>query len=248
MEGEGLRRSNSSLPSIGYLAWEYPTSRLLQRLPLGKYSAFCVFFWGLVLTCFAGVKDFSGSVAVRFFLGVLEASVTPGFALLTSQWYTKTEQGARVNYWFSFNGVAQMLGGFIAYGIAVGSRKHGSAIEPWKTIFLVTGLFTMFLGVIFFFVVPDNQFNARWLKKEDRLLAVSRVKENQQGIGNKHFKWYQVKEALLDVMPWAFFFSALIGNIPNGGMTNFFSQLVCIQSIVARGKKQKKKKRKKCMD
>ena len=33
----------------------------------------------------AGVKNFSGAVAVRFFLGVFEAAVTPGFALFTSQ-------------------------------------------------------------------------------------------------------------------------------------------------------------------
>ena len=69
----------------GYLGWEYPAARLLQRLPLAKYSAFCIIAWGLVLCCFAAVKNFSGAVAVRFFLGMLEASVTPGFALFTSQ-------------------------------------------------------------------------------------------------------------------------------------------------------------------
>ena len=164
-------------------------------------------------------------------LGVMEASVTPGFALLTSQWYTKSEQGARCNYWFSFVGVAQMLGGFIAYGISVGSRERGSAIDPWKTIFLVTGLVTMALGVIFYWVVPDNQLNARWLKKEDRILAVARVRDNQQGIGNKHMKWYQVKEALLDPMTWAFFFSSIIFSVPNGGLTNFFNQLVRFAAI-----------------
>lgn len=41
--------------------------------------------WGIVLCCFAGVKNFQGAVAVRFFLGVFEAAVTPGFALFTSQ-------------------------------------------------------------------------------------------------------------------------------------------------------------------
>lgn len=73
----------------GYLAWEYPTNRLLQRLPLGKYSAACILMWGLILSCFAAVKSFSGAVAIRFFLGVFEAAVTPGFALLTSQVRTK---------------------------------------------------------------------------------------------------------------------------------------------------------------
>lgn len=51
---------------IGYIAWEYPTNVLLQRLPLGKYSAGCITIWGLVLCCFAAVKNFPGAVAIRF--------------------------------------------------------------------------------------------------------------------------------------------------------------------------------------
>lgn len=211
---------------FGYIAWEYPTNRLLQRLPLGKYSAFCVFMWGAVLACFAAVQNFSGAVAVRFFLGVFEAAVTPGFALFTSQWYTKAEQATRTGIWFSFNGFAQIFGGLVAYGIAKGTEKHGSALAGWRIVFLFAGLLTAALGVIFWFVIPDNQLNARWLKKEDRILAIERVRVNQQGIGNKHFKLYQLKEALLDPLSWAFFFYALVADIPNGGLTNFFSQLI----------------------
>lgn len=183
--------------------------------------------WGLVLSCFAATQNFAGAIAIRIFLGVMESAVTPGFALLTSQWYTKEEQGYRVNIWFSFNGWGQVLGGVIAYGIAKGSDEHGTTIAPWKIVFLWAGLFTIALGCIFFWVIPDNQLNARWLTKEERILAVARVKNNQQGIGNKHFKLYQLKEALLDPIPWAFFFYALIADIPNGGISNFFSQLVC---------------------
>ncbi|KAL8832424.1 MAG: hypothetical protein Q9170_004882 [Blastenia crenularia] len=182
--------------------------------------------WGLVLCCMAGVKNYSGALAVRFFLGVFEAAVTPGFALFTSQWYTKKEQGTRVGIWFSFNGWAQIFGGFLAYGIAKGSRLHGSAIEPWKIVFLATGLLTMAIGALFLIFMPDNQLNARWLKPLDRRLAIERVRVNQQGIGNKHFKAYQLKEALTDPLTWAFSFYALTADIPNGGISNFFSQLI----------------------
>lgn len=71
---------------IGYLAWEYPTNRLLQRLPLAKWSAFNIIAWGGTLCCLAAVENFAGAVAIRFLLGVFEAAVTPGFALFTSQW------------------------------------------------------------------------------------------------------------------------------------------------------------------
>ncbi|QKX59085.1 uncharacterized protein TRUGW13939_06216 [Talaromyces rugulosus] len=215
-----------SLFYFGYLGWEFPTSQLLQRMPLGKYSAISIILWGFILACFAGVSNFGGAVAIRFFLGIFEAAVTPGFTLLTSQWWTKQEQGKRTGIWFSFNGVGQIVGGLIAYGIAVGTREHGSSIEPWKIIFLATGLFTICIGCYFFYLIPDNQLNARWLSPEDRILAVERVRVNQQGIGNKHFKLYQFKEALLDPMVWGFVFYALLADIPNGGITNFFSQLI----------------------
>ncbi|KAL1977290.1 hypothetical protein VTN31DRAFT_149 [Thermomyces dupontii] len=215
-----------SLFYFGYLAWEYPTGQLLQRMPLGKYSAVWIILWGAVLSCFAAVHNFSGAVAIRFMLGVSEAAVTPGFALLTSQWWTKREQGSRTNIWFSFNGTAQIVGGLVAYGIAVGSRKHGSLIEPWKVVFLANGLFTIALGVLFFFYIPDNQLNARWLSKEDRIKAVERVRVNQQGIGNKSFKWYQFKEAFTDPITWAFVGYSVFSQIPNGGISNFFSQLI----------------------
>lgn len=183
--------------------------------------------WGATLACFAGVTNFSGAVAARFFLGVFEAAVTPGFALFTSQWYTKKEQGARTGFWFSFNGYAalfycfevsltsfrrwgQIFGGFVAYAIAVGTRLHGAALAGWKIVFLVNGLLTASLGVVFWFVMPDNQLNARWLKPRDRVLAIERVRSNQQGIGNKHFKFYQLKEALLDPLAWAITFYALV--------------------------------------
>lgn len=127
-------------------------------------------------------------MTVRFFLGVFEAAVTPGFALFTSQWYTKAEQGARTAIWFSFNGVGQIIGGFVAYGIAVGTARHPVAIESWQLLFLVIGLFTALVGALFLYVMPDNQLNAKFLTEKEKVLAIERIRVNQQGVGNKHFK------------------------------------------------------------
>ena len=235
-----------SLFYFGYIAWEYPTSRLLQLLPLGKYSAFNIIMWvstwsagfgapanidtlqGLVLSCFAAVENYAGAIAIRTFLGVFESAVTPGFALFTSQWYTKKEQGSRTGIWFSFNGWAQIFGGCLAYGIAVGCRKTGTVIEPWKIVFLATGLLTISVGFLFLWIMPDNQLNCRWLSKEDQILAIERVRVNQQGIGNKHYKSYQLKEALTDPLSWAFFFYALIADIPNGMYSNVMNLLYSV--------------------
>lgn len=147
-----------------------------------------------------------------------------GFAFLTSQWYTKEEQGLRTAIWFSFNGWAQIFGGLVAYGIAVGVREHGAALAAWKIVFLVTGLMTTAAGVLFWFIIPDNQLNARFLNKKDRILAIERIRKNDQGVGNRHWKFYQFKEALLDPLSWMLVFYACVADILNGNLAhNIFS-------------------------
>lgn len=83
-------------------------------------------------------------------------------------------------------------------------------------MFLICGLLTMVMGMIFFFIVPDNQLNCRWLSKRDRILAIERIRGNEQGVGNKHWKKYQFVEALKDPITWLFVAYALISDIPNG--------------------------------
>lgn len=99
-------------------------------------------------------------------------------------------------------------------------------MAPWRAIFLFLGLLTIVVGGLIFVFLPDNQLNARWLTKEERILAVERVRVNQQGIGNKKFKIHQFKEAFADPFTWMAIFLAISLDIPNGGLTNFFSQLI----------------------
>ena len=180
-----LTKSNyqwlGSIFYIGYLGFEYPTSRLLQRLPLAKYSAFNIILWGLTLSCTAATSNFAGIASVRLILGIFEAAVTPGFVLFTSQWYTKKEQGFRTGIWFSFNGFANVLGGLVAYGVAQGTSGRSLALASWKILFLVWGLITIVTGIIFLLVMPDSPLKARFLERSEGRLVIERTRHNQQG-------------------------------------------------------------------
>jgi len=90
--------------------WEYPTNYFMQRLPLAKYLSANIAIWGVILACTAACKNWTDLMLVRTFLGVFEATVTPGFVLITSQWYRSKEQPLRIGMWYSFNGWAQIFG------------------------------------------------------------------------------------------------------------------------------------------
>ncbi|OBT60919.1 hypothetical protein VE03_10800 [Pseudogymnoascus sp. 23342-1-I1] len=71
---------------MGVLVGEYPTNLLLQKLPVAKYVAANVFFWGVVIACSAAAKDFKSLMVVRFLLGMFESCIQPAFIIMTSMW------------------------------------------------------------------------------------------------------------------------------------------------------------------
>lgn len=85
----------SSIFYFGYLLWSWPSSFLSVRLPLGKYLAVSVILWGAVLMCHGACHDFRGLMVARFFLGVTESAVAPGFSLITGMFYKRQEQPSR---------------------------------------------------------------------------------------------------------------------------------------------------------
>ena len=62
-----------------------------------------IFIWGVALCSHAACKNFGGLFAVRFILGMCEGSITAGFMIVSSMFYTRTEQTLRVGYWCAYS-------------------------------------------------------------------------------------------------------------------------------------------------
>ncbi|KAM0325934.1 hypothetical protein ACHAQA_007239 [Verticillium albo-atrum] len=69
-----------------------------------------------------------------------------------------------------------------------------------------------------FIWMPDSPMTAKFLKGEDKLVAVERLRMNQQGVGSGVWKWDHVKEAMIDPKTWLWFFSIFI---ISGGISTF---------------------------
>jgi hypothetical protein len=65
----------------------------------------------------------------RKFLGL---ALIPSFLPETAFFYTKTEIGLRMAYWFGFAAVAGAFGGLLAFGISHSS----SSVQHWKLLFI----------------------------------------------------------------------------------------------------------------
>ncbi|KAJ0369429.1 hypothetical protein COL26b_010418 [Colletotrichum chrysophilum] len=156
-------------------------------------------------------------------ISTFEATVTPAFVLITSMWYKQGEQARRVGYWLSCNGFSLIIMALIGYGL---SAVEESSIAPWKILFLVLGLITVLTGAFNLWYLPDNQANAKFLDDRQRLIAIERIRDNFQGIGNRVWKWDQFWEAFRDPRTYLYALFSFLMNIPNGGITTFGSTIV----------------------
>ncbi|KAL6359176.1 hypothetical protein LRP88_06596 [Fusarium phalaenopsidis] len=74
--------------------------------------------------------------------------------------------------------------------------------------------------------LPDTPMNAKFLDERQKYHIVQRLAENQTGIANRKWKWYQAREALYDPRTWILFCFNISINIPNGGLQTFSSIII----------------------
>ncbi|KAJ6530075.1 major facilitator superfamily domain-containing protein [Mycena vulgaris] len=200
---------------LSYLAFEFPQNLCLQRFPVAKWMSINILVWGIALASHAACKNFGGLFAVRLVLGMCEGCVTAGFLLVTSMFYTRKEQTLRVLlniFVVLMNGTAQIISGFVSFGCLHITTK---SFQPWQWLMVITGIVTIITAAVFWFLFPDSPTTAWFLTPEERVVAALRIKVNQTGIENKHFKKEQMVEALTDPKTWFFALFAALANVTN---------------------------------
>ncbi|KAI0179736.1 MFS general substrate transporter [Hypoxylon sp. FL1284] len=210
----------SWLGSIVYLAqlvMQPPLAWLLVRLPIAKFTSVMVLLWGVSLACMAAADSFGGLIATRFFLGVFEASVAPSFVAITQMWWRRREQTIRTSYWYAMNGITNMFGSLITYGLGHISSK----LHSYQIIFIFFGVITVAFSFVMLAFMPDSPVEAKFLSDEDKLIAVERLRMNQMGVISREWRNDHLKETLLDPKSWFWFALLFSISIPSGGVSTF---------------------------
>ncbi len=114
---------------------------------------------------------------------------------MTPFWWTLREVPQRHEIWYSFNGVAGIIGDLIAYGIGHVTK---SAVPKWALIFIIIGSLTSLWGIYLLLFLPDSPASARFLTEDEKVIAIKRVAGNRTGTKNTEFKREQVAEAFRD--------------------------------------------------
>ena len=163
------------------------------------------------------------AVALRFLLGASEGCMTSGVMLVCSMFYTRHEVSERIGWTFQCGGLAVIISGFLQFGLAHTSpQRHPN---QWQWLVIITALISFVASALFLLFFPDNPLNARFLTAEERVTAVQRVRDNQNGIETKTWKRYQLTEAAWDPKTWLYLIFMGFGTL-TGGVALEYSLLI----------------------
>ncbi|KAJ9632481.1 hypothetical protein H2203_000886 [Taxawa tesnikishii (nom. ined.)] len=207
----------TSLFYFGMLAGLYPMTFLLQRFNLGRILGAVVIVWGGVCMCTAAVTSHQGLYAQRFCLGFVESVIPTGFMCIVAGYYTQSEQALRQSWWFSSTGLFTILGGALNYGFA---QIEGGDLRRWQYIYLLAGVLTIGFGAACF-AFPNSAAEAWFLRPEERVAAVERLRRGQTGVRCQKIKKEQIWEAVTDVKVWLVALMMASAYTVNGAVSGF---------------------------
>ncbi|KAI0776609.1 MFS general substrate transporter [Trametes elegans] len=189
---------------IPYCLFEIPANIAMKVMSPSRWIPLIVFCWGAVVVSMAFVKDFSGLLTARIFLGMTESGLLPGITSYLCIWYPRAQQARRIATFSAMATIAGAFGGILAYAI---EKMNGlGGLAGWSWIFLLEGLFTMVVAAVAYLAMYDHPENANFLTDAERAWLLGTLRVDSTGL-SRELRWTFLVQALKD--PCAYLMIAL---------------------------------------
>ena len=214
---------------VGYILFQVPSNMLLNRL--GRPSAYLADVMTLrcaISTCTAAVQNFSGLVAIRVLLGVVESAFFCSALMILSSWYDKKTLASRNSILYAGSLISSAFSGLLAAAILEMDGLGG--IEGWRYLFIIEGGITVLTVPFAYFILPDTPHNTKFLSQQEKDIIQWKLKRDLGNVDDtdveaKVSDWEGLKLAVADTKMWMLcgMHSFLVAAC---GVTNFFPTIV----------------------
>lgn len=159
--------------SIGFLAFQVPSSIMLERVGARRWIAIILMAWGTLSAAGALVQGPTSFYVVRFLLGVAEAGFFPGMILYMSYWFPRAYRARLIATFMIAVPVSRIFGGPLSSIIL---QMDGVAdLDGWRWLFLIEGSPACLLAFVVLKFLPDGPAHASWLTREEKEVIAARL-------------------------------------------------------------------------
>jgi MFS transporter, ACS family, tartrate transporter len=164
---------------LGFVLFDVPSNLILRRVGASLWMSRILITWGVIAAANAFVYDDVSFYIVRFLLGAMEAGFVPGTIYVMSYWYTAEQRGRASAIWF----VSLVVSGIISGPVSTSLMQlQGFGLDGWQWMFLLEGVFTSLIGVLYWIFVPERPEDAAWLPESNRRWLLSALAEESKRV------------------------------------------------------------------
>jgi MFS transporter, ACS family, tartrate transporter len=178
---------------LGFLAGQFPSVLLLQRIGMRRWMALCAIAWACCAVGIALVRSPAEFYVLRVLLGFAEGGLAPGIVIYLSQFATERERATTF--------ALPMLA--IPFSLVIGSPLSGwlmsmpapLGLPSWRWMLIAEALPSLAFGIGAWFYFPDRAQDVRWLNAEEKVwLQRNAANRERQGQRND---WRILREPMI---------------------------------------------------
>ncbi|KAI5861990.1 major facilitator superfamily domain-containing protein [Durotheca rogersii] len=215
-----------SILFCSYILFQVPSNMIAGRIKWpGLYICASMTVWGGVSAVMAVVNNFAGLIVARIFLGGVEAVFFPGTLYFLSMFYNRKQFALRTAILFSGSQLGNAFGTLFA--LAVMNLDGVGGLAGWRWLFLVEGVITTGLALLFALILPNSNQKVIGLSKtETEWVQWNYISDmGQKDDSHETSSWAGFMMAIKDPKTWLFT-GILYCTYIDGAVANFFPSVV----------------------
>ncbi|KAF4168964.1 hypothetical protein CNMCM6936_000375 [Aspergillus lentulus] len=226
----------NTINRLCYLLAEVPAQVMAKWLGADRWVPFQMTSWSIIALCQFWLSGRTSFLCTRALLGLLSGGFVPTMILYLSYYFKHHELSIRLGFWYTASSFADILAGFLAFGIlhlrGVGGRAG------WRWLFLIEGLLTLTLGLLAFILMPPSPTQTAnwargkkgWFTEREEIIMVNRIIREDPSKGTMHNRqpltlqliWQSFKDYDL----WPLYIIGLLFLIPSTTISQYFTLLL----------------------
>ncbi|PSR86970.1 major facilitator superfamily domain-containing protein [Coniella lustricola] len=201
-------------PPFAMLGKRWGAHRALPAMMLG---------FGSMTLFMAAAQNFSGVMAIRWFLGMSEAAFFPLVIYYLTTFYRRGELARRLAIFYAASNIANAFSGLLAFGVF---QIHQSHLESWRYLFLIEGAASVLFSIFAFWYLPPSADTASFLNAEEKELAFFRIQTDSSAIVSEKFVLRDALKIFREPSTFAFLAIEVCVGVPLQAVSLFLPQIV----------------------
>lgn len=179
---------------IGYLFLQVPGGKIAVHGSGKRFIGWSLVAWAILSILTGLITNQYQLLALRFLLGVAEGGMLPVVLTMVSNWFPDAERGRA-------NAIVIM---FVPIAGIITAPLSGWLITvlDWRWLFIVEGLFSVAVLILWSLTVSDRPEEARWISEVEKQWLIRTLKEEQAAIAGKQVRNASLKLVLADKTIW----------------------------------------------